>query len=403
MQKNSLINKYIILIFGAFAIFFTGFPHIWSIYQPYAMEIAGWSQSQAAMCFYVSFVFFVAGNIVGGRIQDRFSPKIAVLLGGGLFASGILLSSLALAESPIIMYLTYGVMQGIGQGMIYTTILSVAQKWFVGRTGFASGVIVTANGLFGFVMAPVSRYFLEAKGIKTTFLLIGLFIVIAWIAASFVIKNPTQVEKKETTIFKGKQFTPAEMFKTKKFYFMMATMLFGLIPYFLLSPISQIIQLEQGVSATVAVAAVMAGSVCNALTRLLLPTAADKLGRIICLKGVLLVAICAMILLAVAPSFMVTICVIVVYACYGGIMGSFPSLCSSVFGLQYSGENYGYVMFGMAAATLGTPVISGLVSAAGQGIAVAFMIGAVCAAAALIFLLLLERELKKTSDGRDKR
>ena len=30
------------MIFGAFAIFFTGYPHVWSIYQPYVMEQAGY-------------------------------------------------------------------------------------------------------------------------------------------------------------------------------------------------------------------------------------------------------------------------------------------------------------------------------------------------------------------------
>ena len=34
------------MIFGAIAIFFTGYPHVWSIYQPYVMEQTGWSQTQ---------------------------------------------------------------------------------------------------------------------------------------------------------------------------------------------------------------------------------------------------------------------------------------------------------------------------------------------------------------------
>lgn len=56
------------MIFGAFAIFFTGYPHVWSIYQPYVMEQAGWSQGQASMCFYLALSTFVFGNIVGGRM-----------------------------------------------------------------------------------------------------------------------------------------------------------------------------------------------------------------------------------------------------------------------------------------------------------------------------------------------
>ena len=156
-ERTGAVTKYLILVFGAFAIFFTGYPHIWSIYQPYVMELTGWSQGQTSMCFYLSFVTFVLGNIVGGRIQDKRNPKIAIVSGGAIFTASILLSALALRPSPVMMYITYGLLQGFGQGMIYTTILSTAQKWFPGRTGFSSGVIVTATGLIGFFMPPESR------------------------------------------------------------------------------------------------------------------------------------------------------------------------------------------------------------------------------------------------------
>lgn len=31
-------QRLLTMIFGAIAIFFTGYPHVWSIYQPYVME-----------------------------------------------------------------------------------------------------------------------------------------------------------------------------------------------------------------------------------------------------------------------------------------------------------------------------------------------------------------------------
>lgn len=391
-------TKFLVLIFGAFAVFFTGYPHIWSIYQPYAMEKTGWSQSQASMCFYLYFVTFVLGNIFGGRIQDKYSPRIAVVSGGAIFTGCVLLCALALRPSPMMMYLTYGILQGFGQGMIYTTIISTAQKWFPGKTGFASGVIVTANGLFGFFMAPVSRALLSGQGIQKTFLIIGGLIGVSWILSSIFVKNPQVPEnagESNSNRFQGKQYSSMEMIKTKKFYFLLATMLFGLIPYLILSPLSQTVQMDRGIAASVAVAAVMAGSVFNAGTRLALPTAADKVGRIICLKVVLIVAAVSMILLVVAPAAVTTVCVVLVYACYGGIMGSFPSLTSNIFGMAHSGENYGYVMLGIAVATLGAPAITNTVMGQGYDINVVFVIGALCAAVSFVFLMLLDRELKK--------
>lgn len=34
-------QRFLMMLTGAFAIFFTGFPHVWSIYQPYVTEGTG--------------------------------------------------------------------------------------------------------------------------------------------------------------------------------------------------------------------------------------------------------------------------------------------------------------------------------------------------------------------------
>ena len=149
---------------GAFAILFTGFPHIWSIYQPYVLSETGWSESMVSICFYLPTLFFVVGNIFGGRIYDKGYGRITLGIGGSVFAGGIILSALTLGIHPMITYMMLGVMQGIGQGMIYAVVLATAQKWFPHKTGFASGVVITANGLCGFILSPISKLLLERCG-----------------------------------------------------------------------------------------------------------------------------------------------------------------------------------------------------------------------------------------------
>ena len=274
------------MIFGAFAIFFTGYPHVWSIYQPYVMEQAGWSQGQASMCFYLALSTFVFGNILGGRMQNRFKEKTIVWIGGGTFAAGILASAFLIVSTPLPMYLSYGVMQGFGQGMIYTVILATVQRWFPDRTGFASGVVVTANGLCGFFLAPLSRKLLEAEGVQKTFLIIGAAIAVSWILCGIFFQAPDKslVNAGGSAAKSGtsemKQYTSGEMMRTRNFYLLLATMFFGLISYFMVSPVSQTYQIDLGIPSAVAVSAVMLGSIVNAGARLVLPTLADKGGRI---------------------------------------------------------------------------------------------------------------------------
>mgnify|MGYP004617875403 CR=1 FL=1 len=391
LKKQRLLT----MIFGAFAIFFTGYPHVWSIYQPYVMEQAGWSQGQASICFYLALSAFVFGNIVGGKLQNQYNARIVVWSGGGIFAAGILASAFLIIPSPIPMYLTYGGMQGFGQGMIYTAILATVQKWFPDRTGFASGVVITANGLCGFFLAPLSRRILETSGPKTAFLIIGAAITLSWILCSIFFASPENENEEKTEItYQTKQYTSSEMIRTGNFYLLLATMLFGLISYFMISPVSQTYQTDLGIPSSVAVSAVMLGSVVNAGARLILPTISDKIGRVACIKGVLIATIIAMTLLAVSESYIITVAIVLMYGCYGGIMGSFPSFTSSVFGVKNTGENYGFVMIGIVLATFGAPVISGIVQQKGYGMNVVFGIGAGFAAVAFVCLWLLGRNLK---------
>lgn len=407
MKNVQSAKRTFMLMFGAFAVFFTGYPHIWSIYQPYVIEKTGWSSGQASMCFYLAILIFVFGNIVGGRMLNHFSPRLAVFIGGGISSVGILLSGFMLSSSPMPMYLTYGFMQGFGQGMVYTSVVSAALKWFPERIGFASGVVVTANGLCGFFLTPLSRMILERYGVREAFLVIGILSSVSWIFASLFVGNPPEMEgyvpaPSETAAGISTGYTSEEMMCTRRFYLLLLTMLFGLLSYFFLSPIAQTLQMERGIAPAAAAGAVMMGSVVNASVRLFLPTLADKVGRVVCVEWVLAICAAAMVLLLYANPFLTMAAIVAMYGCYGGIMGSFPSLTGSIFGLEHVGENYGYVMVGMVIASLSAPVITNYVFQTGGSQEMIFLIGAVCAAAALGCLVLLSKELKSAAQDYQK-
>ncbi len=392
------------MVFGAFAILFTGYPHVWSIYQPYVMKAAGWSTGQASICFYLPTMFFVLGNILGGRLQDKKGPAPAMFIGGGILTAGVLISRYMLLPSPIWMYLTFGVMQGIGSGMIYAPILSTAQKWFPGRTGFASGVVITANGICGLLMAPISKTLLEAGGPQLAFLTVGLLIGVSWILGTMFIRKPEETAEEKMPVFYGEthQYTSAEMVETRKFYYLLCTMMCGLMAYYLTSPLSQTLQTDRGVSAALAVGSVMAGSILNAGMRLVLPSLSDKIGRIQCIKGVILLSMAAMVFLITGQKILTTLAVILIYGCFGGIMGSFPSLASSIFGLKHSGQNYGIVMFGIVVVTALSPCITNFIAAGQYPVNMTFFIGFVFSAAAFLFLTKLEKEIKNEKQEEQK-
>ena len=401
MRKQVKRKKYSMMVFGALAIFFTGYPHIWSVYSPYVMDITGWTAGQTSMCFYLTLLFFVIGNIVGGRIQDKSNPIKVLSIGGFIQAAGVFGSAFLLNSNPLPMYLAFGVLQGFGQGMIYTVILATAQKWFPDKKGFATGVVSTANGLCGFFLAPLSERILVGYGPKNALMVIGVLMAVAWILSSIFVKVPegsqqvqsAEVEPDYKMLSEQYQYSAKEMIKSRKFYLLVATMMCGLISYFLVSPNARTLQLERGVAPSIAVTAVMVGSVMNAGTRLILPTLADRVGRSLCIKMVMVVSFLTMTSLVFSQSYITTIGVIIMYGCYGGIMGSFPSFTSSIFGTAHSGENYGYVMSGVVIATLGAPAITSGILGVGKGMELVFGIGAGCALFGLVTIIILDKEL----------
>ena len=367
-------------------------------YQPYVLSETGWNESMVSICFYLPTLFFVVGNIFGGRIYDKGYERMTLGIGGIVFAGGIILSALTLGIHPVITYMTLGVMQGIGQGMIYAVVLATAQKWFPHKTGFASGVVITANGLCGFILSPVSKLLLERGGVRLTLVSVGFLVFLSAVCAVCFVRQPEveNIEAKEDQIYEGQQYTSAQMMRTKKFYYLVATMMCGLMPYYLVSPISQTIQIERGILQAVAVGSVMAGSILNAGIRLILPTLADRAGRITCIQGVLFVAMIAMLFLLSGNNRLITMAIILAYGCFGGIMGSFPSLSSEVFGLRYAGQNYGIIMSGIIIVTITSPVISNMILIHGLSEVVRFMTGFCFAVIALGFSMLLKKEINQS-------
>ena len=140
----------------------------------------------------------------------------------------------------------------------------------------------------------------------------------------------------------------------------------------------------------------MSGSILNAGIRLMLPTLADRAGRITCIQGVLFVAMIAMLFLLSGNNRLITMAIILAYGCFGGIMGSFPSLSSEVFGLRYAGQNYGIIMSGIIIVTITSPVISNMILIHGLSEVVRFMTGFCFAVIALGFSMLLKKEINQS-------
>jgi MFS family permease len=132
------------LIFGvsyAFAAFFESFAAEFSAKRADVSWIFGLS----------GFVYFVFGA-GGGMLADRFGPRIVCSAGMALMAMGLLATSWATSLWAV--YLSYGLLVGLGIALVYTPSIASVQPWFTTRRGLAGGIASSGVGA-GTLLVPV--------------------------------------------------------------------------------------------------------------------------------------------------------------------------------------------------------------------------------------------------------
>ncbi|XP_013400768.1 monocarboxylate transporter 13 [Lingula anatina] len=116
-----------------------------------------------------------AGSWIMGPIASALSDKIghraAGIAGSVLAATGFGVSSLA--PNLSILYLTYGVMTGLGFGLMYFPSIVSVQDHFEKRKSLAMGIAVCGSGVGTFSMAPFTEFLIKTISWRYTLLVLA--------------------------------------------------------------------------------------------------------------------------------------------------------------------------------------------------------------------------------------
>ncbi|MCU6167818.1 MFS transporter, partial [Enterobacter roggenkampii] len=82
--------------------------------------------------------------ITGGMINDKFGPKKVVFVGGLVFGIGMILAGFSKGLPMLI--LSYGIITGLGVGMVYGCTISNSIKFFPDKSGLVGGITTAAYG-----------------------------------------------------------------------------------------------------------------------------------------------------------------------------------------------------------------------------------------------------------------
>ena len=139
-----MTNRWLPIAGGILMNLALGSLYAWSVFVLPLEKEFGWTRAQTSWVFTIAIVCFALSFIVAGRIQDLKGPRICAAIGGILVSAGFILASFT--SSLIGLYLSFGVVVGLGNGFGYATPTPVGSKWFPDKRGLVIGLMVGGYG-----------------------------------------------------------------------------------------------------------------------------------------------------------------------------------------------------------------------------------------------------------------
>lgn len=366
-MKESSKSKIIITVAGMAIMLCVGILYMWSVFLPYVTAHHGWEKSDVAMTASIMMATFVIGNIVGGVIKGKLSTKLICLIGSVLFSLGIFLTSLLGSSNPALIYVTYGVLSGLGCGIAYCGVLAVMQKWWASRIGFITGLSVCFFGLSVVVLSPVVKSLLGGSlGVPGTFRVLSLVFAVVTILCSLLMRDPSAEYLAAASAKAGskgevKSYKPGEVVRQSTYYYLLITMFTFNAAYMVINPYISSIGTDRGLSESAALIAVMCTGIANSLGRLLVPSLSDKLGRTRTMNLCAILSMASCLLMVFAKGGLYIVAVFLIAFAYGGGSGINPVISTELYGPRYSGTNYGLLLIGLAASSVVFGKITGII------------------------------------------
>lgn len=396
----------LILASAAVTCSFCGAIYMWSIFTNPLIAEHGWGVQEVSLAYSVFLLVSTISGVACGKLSEKMDTRALMLLAGLLESAGWGLTGFA--SSIPMLYFTFGVIGGFGDGIVYNLSVNVATQWFPEKPGFASGICTGCVALSALVFAPLGQFFIASFGAAGSFKLCGLiffafFVAVSWFvrlpssqdverALRDAIAKPTRPGKKKRFKVVPPDYTTLQMIRQPLFWLVwLGVLLASASGLMITAHTSGMGQLLVGMTASQGALMVGVFAVGNFAGRFISGNLSDRIG---CINTVmLLMAGSAVELLffyggaADFNSFMVQTCILGFF--FGGTMSNLPLLCSTYFGFKNFGKNYPIAYSGYTVSSLLGPMIAASVLDLTGAYDLSFVIaGALSIVALLVFLVI---------------
>ena len=402
------LNRWVYAIVGVIVLLFAGLVYAWSVLStPIAAEFTGWTKAQLSLTFTLVMILFCIGSLLCGLLAGKLSAKNAVRVSAVLFLAGFFIASRC--QSPITLYLGFGLLCGLASGLAYNGVMSTMVKWFPDKPGLISGVLLMGFGGGSFLIGKLYQAWTPAGigGWRTSFVVLGIICCVVLAVCSFFFVAPGA----DFTVPAGKggravaapreDIKPAVMLKRPAFWlyyvWAIAVSAAGLA---LISQASGVVW-EASADQTAASVATIVGliSICNAVGRVLFGGMYDKFGRSLSMQLVNGLFILTSVVLLLAMSSRSVLVVIIGFVigglAYSGVTPTNSAFCRAYFGPTSYPVNFPLINSNLIFASFGSTISGALYDASGSYSSTFFLIIGLAVAGVLCSLAISAIDRKR--------
>ncbi|MGA9767946.1 MAG: OFA family MFS transporter [Blastocatellia bacterium] len=347
------MNRWGIAVAGVFLQIALGAVYAWSVFRVPLAKQFGWSISQVTLTFTISIFVLGIAAFFGGLWLNRKGPRIVALTGGVLYSVGVFLASFSSGKLWWL-YLSYGVIGGIGLGFSYIVPVAVLVKWFPDRRGLITGIAVGGFGAGALVTAPVAERLIQSVGVLATFAYLGIAYLIVTVVCSNFMRNPPDGWQPEgwtpsasqTSQRAARDYTLGDALRTWQWWALWLLLFLNTSAGIsIISQEAPIFQELTGASSIVAASMVGIVSIGNAAGRVFWAWISDAVTR----RATFFIMFLLQVLLfwflpSVSSAALMTVVAFIILMCYGGGFGTMPAFAADYFGSKNIGPIYGLML-----------------------------------------------------------
>ncbi|XP_043267562.1 monocarboxylate transporter 13-like [Venturia canescens] len=179
------------LIPGTVKSFGVLFPEFLQVFKA-SPTAASW---MPALCY---FLYSSLGPL-SSVLSMKYSYKTVTVIGGAFAASGMMLSYFATSVSYL--YVSYGIMVGIGAGLTFPPTVYIVTSYFERLRGFANGLCISGSAIGTIVLPLFLQYLLDQFGHRGAVLIMGAITLNTLVCG--LLYHPVEQHMKEVPIDEG--------------------------------------------------------------------------------------------------------------------------------------------------------------------------------------------------------